>query len=324
MSSRSSGLDQKFAIPARFPSEHIQAIGLGEVGSIFLTFAANGSIRKAEAELINAPYKRMLIDNPAILRIFGQRGDSIDTNVLHPSAKFRLDALKIKVDDDGDLDMTSFDVGRLVDITNMPESAHMAWPVPTDTEEGDVHRRVREALELDKGKKAKRGKFTPANDVAKDSVAKAKVDANKNAVPTTVLTSNPPTLPTPPARSTPSPPSTPPDEPPSMSKKRFGGRNKPIPGGPFGEQMKLVWDQIVKRLSKSDVATYTEYVTNGRKDAAKSEAKKATFHQELRAFVEQHDILALHNTYATAQHKSGSNKIYHLPVFDDNSGVDME
>jgi hypothetical protein len=313
MSTQGSGLDTKFPISARFPSEHIQAFGFGEVGRIFLTFAANGSIRKAESELIDAPYKSMLIDNPETLRIFGQRGDSIDIDVLHPAAKFRMDALEIKVDEGGELDMTSFDVGRLVDITDMSASARFGWPLPTETEEGDVYRRVREAMELGKGKNAKRGRSNLVNGVAKNSVANDRTDANKTPVPTMVVTLTPPISSTPP---------TPPTKP--SSAYRNPNRNRPIPGGVYGKEMGLVFPQILAGLPKSEAKKYTEYVTDGRKNAVKSEAKKAAFHQELRAFVEQHDILELHNTYATAQSKSGSNKRYHLPIFADESNAESQ
>jgi hypothetical protein len=308
MSVQGSGLDRKFAINARFPSDHIQAFGFGEVGRIFLTFAANGSIRKAEAELIDAPYKRMLIDNPVILRMFGQRGDSIDMDALHPAAKFRMDPLETKVDNDGELDLTSFDVGRLVDITNMSASARFGWPLPTETEEGDVHRRVREAVELNKGKNVKRGGPTLVIGVAMDSVAKGRIDANKPPVPTTAVT---PPVTTPPTES-------------SSASKRNPNRNKPIPGGVYGKEMGLVFPQILARLPKPEAKIYTEYVTDGRKDAARSETNTAAFHQELRAFVEQHDMLELHNTYATAQSKSGSNKRYHLPVFADKRNAESQ
>jgi hypothetical protein len=103
-----------------------------------------------------------------------------------------MDALEIKVDEGGELDMTSFDVGRLVDITDMSASARFGWPLPTETQEGDVYRRVREAMELRKGKNAKRGRSNLVNGVAKNSVAKDRTDANKTPVPTMVVTLTPP------------------------------------------------------------------------------------------------------------------------------------
>jgi hypothetical protein len=204
--------------------------------------------------------------------------------------------------------LTSFDVGQLVDITTMSTFGRFEWPLPTETEEGDVHRRVREAVELDKGKNVKRGRPTLVNGVAMDSVAKGRIDANKAPVPTTTVT---PPITTPPTES-------------SSASKRNPNRNKPIPGGVYGKEMGLVFPQILARLPKPEAKIYTEYVTDGRKDAARSETNTAAFHQELRAFVEQHDILELHNTYATAQSKSGSNKRYHLPVFADKRNAESQ
>jgi hypothetical protein len=177
MSSRGPGLDIKFPVRARFPSEHIQAIGFAEVGPVFLTFAANGSIIKAEAELIDAPYQSMLIDSPSILRIFGQRGDAIDINVLHPSAKFRLDALNINIDDNGELDMASFDVARLVDITESPASTRYNWAQTELDGEGEVYRGVRGTFESDKGKifKQQRGRPSREKSAAKENVTKKSV-----------------------------------------------------------------------------------------------------------------------------------------------------
>jgi hypothetical protein len=173
MSSGPPKLDIRFPIHARFPSELIQAFGFGEVGFVYLTFAANGTIRKAEAELTDATFKNMLIDSPEILRIFGQRGDSIHMEVMHAAPKFRLDALEIIVDDEGELDMTSFDVGRLVDFTTMPASARFGWSKSQvdkfdPMNEGAVHKRVREGLDADRAKKAVRGRKARTNITAKD------------------------------------------------------------------------------------------------------------------------------------------------------------
>jgi hypothetical protein len=124
---RLARLDTKLPISAEFPSQRIQAFGFGEVGQVYLRFAANGTILRAEADLIGAQYKQMIIEDADILRIFCKRGETIIVNLLHPAAKFRLDPLEIIVDDEGELDMTSFDTAHLLDITGLPAAARYGW-----------------------------------------------------------------------------------------------------------------------------------------------------------------------------------------------------
>jgi hypothetical protein len=113
ISQRSFDQDRKFPIRASFPCEYIHNFGTARVGKIYLTFTFHGAIEQAEAEIINGPYKRMIIDDPDILRIFGARGDEINATVLHPAPRFLLDPYELHVNDNGALDLSSFDVGRL-------------------------------------------------------------------------------------------------------------------------------------------------------------------------------------------------------------------
>jgi hypothetical protein len=295
MSSGPPKLDIRYPIRARFPSELIQAFGFGEVGTVYLTFAANGTIRKAEAELIDATFKSMLMDSPEILRIFGQRGDSIHVEVLHPAPKFRLDALQIIVDDEGELDMTSFDVGRLVDITNLRAAARYGWSKAQldrldPLNEGAVHKRVRESFGSNEAKKANRGRKPRTNGAAKDELD---VDGQLAQATDAALS----------LRNTSSP-------------ARHRRPATPMPAGVQGQKMGVVFQQILDNLSDAAKATYTLYVTDTRKETAKNTAKKVQFHQELRDFVHMHNIVELHNAYADIQKKSGSNTAYHLPIFD--------
>jgi hypothetical protein len=291
MSQLAPRLDIRFLIRARFPSEHIQAFGFAEVGPVYLTFAANGTIRKAEAALIDATFKHMLIDSPDILRIFGQRGDSIDMSILHPAAKFRLDILNIVDDNEGELDMTSFDAGRLMDITNLPAATRFGWSQAQldrlDTLNGGaVHERVREMTDCDRIA------------TRKDSTPKNNLGAIQKLEKTTDTLLPPPNV---------------------CSPTRQRRPNTPIPAGVQGQKMGIVYQQILERLPDAAKATYTHYVTGARKEAAKNKAKKLQFHQDLWDFVQQHNIVELHNTYADIQKKSGSNKVYHLPIFDNSN-----
>ena len=128
----------------RFPSVHIQGFGFGTVGLVYVTFDHFGKIALAEAELYDASYKSMVIDDPKILRIFGDQGEKIDMDLLYPWAQFRLDPAIWSSDFDGasqdpggnqlgvqnksrrlsDIDDDElFAVGRLMDITHLPAIA---------------------------------------------------------------------------------------------------------------------------------------------------------------------------------------------------------
>lgn len=347
----------KLPVRRPFPIEHIEAFGSGRVDKVYLTFTPNGAVAIAEAELIDAPYKRMVIDDPAILRIFGDRGDKIDMSALHPAAKFRLDPLELADDEDAELDLGSFDVGRLVDITHMPGAARFGWSKnhlgkADPNAEGEVHKRMREAVLSSKQKQTAKKRVdnarssrapptaTPSKLVLR-SGAKTRKDF-ENA------TSNdaPPSQPSfengenaerkrmkatrSPRYVAPSPPaSVAPDESdldlhmPSLPIRPSGRRPRrttPIPNGPEGQRMSIVYQKIMQELPEDAQATYRNYVTVMRKEAAKNAQKKNQFHRDLNAFVLRHDIVDLHNVYATIQKRSGSNKTYQLPTFGSTEG----
>jgi len=114
-------VDHELECQDRFNPVYITCFGYADVDKVLLSFNNRGEIIKAEAELIDATYERMLIDDPSILRIFDERGEKIDMSVLHPCPKFRLDPVDCDtVEDDEEPD---FVVARLVDITNLPKAA---------------------------------------------------------------------------------------------------------------------------------------------------------------------------------------------------------
>ncbi|KAF2022461.1 hypothetical protein EK21DRAFT_119741 [Setomelanomma holmii] len=110
--------DQYDLIPVqnRFPSHLIQAFGFGKVDRVYVSLDQDGRVQFAEAELIEAPYKRMLITVSELLRIFGEGGETIDVTVLNPCPKFRLDPVRRMPEVDEALDISIFDVACLVDI----------------------------------------------------------------------------------------------------------------------------------------------------------------------------------------------------------------
>ncbi|KAF1911395.1 hypothetical protein BDU57DRAFT_566037 [Ampelomyces quisqualis] len=349
-----TSFNMRLPVRQSFPAEHIQAFGSGRVDRVYLTFASDGTIEKAEAGLIDAPYKRMLIDDPAILCIFGKHADIIDMSAIHPAAKFRLDPLKLLEDENGEVDLASFDVGRLVDITHLPAASRYGWSenylgkaIPTA--EGEVHKRVREALISSNAKQTawKRASKVRTNNaplgatspnLTQRRTVKARTDAGavkvsdvthshvgsnnrKNAENTRTRAVKSPgyMVPSPPAskapeesgleRRKPALPVRP------YTQARKGRRNTPVPNGPQGQNMSLVYRQIIDQLSEDAQITYRNYVTVMRKEAAKDAQTRHQFHNELDTFVHQHNIVDLHNEYATIQKRSGSNKTYQLPTF---------
>lgn len=346
-------------LPVRhpFPIEHIEAFGSGRVDKVYLSFATNGAITKAEANLIEAPYKRMIIDDPAILRIFGDRGDKIDMSALHPAAKFRLDPLELIDNENGELDLASFDFGRLFCITHLPGSARFGWSKnhlgkADPTAEGEVQKRVREALLASEQKQTAkkrvdnaRSSRAPLTATPSKLVLRSGVKARKELEPTE-SDDVPPSQPSfknegisehkrtraakSPRYLAPSPPASVAPEGsdlgshmPSLPVRPSGRkprRTTPIPNGPEGQRMSIVYQQIMQELSEDAQITYRNYVTVMRKEAAKNAQKKSQFHRALNAFVLQHDIVDLHNVYATIQKRSGSNKTYQLPTFGSTEG----
>jgi hypothetical protein len=353
-------LDMKFPVRHSFPAEHIQAFGSGKVDRLYLTFASDGTIEKAEAGLIDAPYKRMVIDDPAILRIFGKRGDRIDMNALHPAAKFRLDPLEIVDDENGNVDLASFDIGRLVDITHLPLAARYGWSEnhlgkADPTAEGEVHKRVRGALIFSKSKQTSGRlvgiarpmhalpKIAPSSLTLRSAV-KTRTDSGSaqvsdvpsfqpdhrirnNADRQRIRATKSPRylVPSPPASTAPEDSSLDSRKPtlpvrPSTPTRKVR-RNTPVPNGPQGQRMSAVYQQIMDQLSEEAQLAYCNYVTVTRKETAKNTQMKRQFHHELDTFVHQHVIVDLHNEYAIIQKRSGPNKAYHLPTFGTENSI---
>lgn len=356
-------------VEARFPDQHIKAFGAGEVGPVYVTLSPGGKVIKAEAELIQAPFKKMLIDDPKILKIFDERGKGIDINLLHPAAKFRLDPLKILDDEGGELDMSNFDVGRLVDITHLPRAAKYGWSEhhlskADPEEEGEVHKRVREIVEDEEQKKVERQSLkrkAPSTQPPLTQTRTQRKEAVKAETEKEALTQSnkkkrhvkqaakADTRPEPylfspasnphavikvkkPEPTTDTPRSWPPShdsEHPSVVSKRLPktpasipsprkGRNTgPIPNTVQGQKMRIPYDQIMAKLSESDQASYEAMVTTERRDAAKNDHLRRLQAARIHAFVRKHDIVSLHNAYAEALKRSGSNKAYQLPTFEE-------
>ncbi|OAL06310.1 hypothetical protein IQ06DRAFT_362590 [Phaeosphaeriaceae sp. SRC1lsM3a] len=350
-----------------FPHLHIEAFGAGEVGRVHVTFSPSGEVVKAEAGLAHAPFKRMLIDDTRILKMFGERGDIIDINLIHPAARFRLDPLEIIDDEDGELDMSSFDVGRLVDITHLPAAAKYGWSKnylnkAEPKEEVEVHRRVRQDVEHEAQKKIERQSLkrkspsrqprlthtrTQRKETAKEEAKEGLVrpaDANgavKLAVRLDVRTATDSFSPASQLRTLASKPEIPLDaklrvsglpspdsevtfpmkcatEDPLSKPARKGRNTGPIPNTAQGKKMGIVFNQILARLSDSDQATYTDMVTFDRREAARSETARRVFADRVYGFVRRRNIVGLHNAYAEAMKRNGTNKAYQLPVFHDN------
>lgn len=136
----------------RFPSGHIQAFGLATVGQVYITFNSQGKVVLAAASLQDAPFKRMIIDDLEILRIFWESGDKIEIDVLHPWPRSRLDPIEPALLSGEDAKLEQFDVGRLVDITNKPSASRFGLALHNlstidPSEEGAVHKSVRKTVE---------------------------------------------------------------------------------------------------------------------------------------------------------------------------------
>ncbi|KAF2243886.1 hypothetical protein BU26DRAFT_569781 [Trematosphaeria pertusa] len=102
-------------IPFPFPDIHINNLGGGNVGPVKIHRDSDGRITHAQAELFHAPWKVMLITSPRILLIFGQRGDTINLDLLHPWPIFHL----------VDLAPEEHVVGVLKDVTNDPAKGYL-------------------------------------------------------------------------------------------------------------------------------------------------------------------------------------------------------
>ncbi|KAF2635418.1 hypothetical protein P280DRAFT_523142 [Massarina eburnea CBS 473.64] len=111
-----------------FPQEHIQLLGGGTVGPITLLRDGHGKIRQAEADLDRAPFKKMVIADPELLRMFTKDGE-IDVSAVtpngHPWPRFRLGQLYPEKDPD------NWEVGYLSLIPNADTSMKTIKQPPT-------------------------------------------------------------------------------------------------------------------------------------------------------------------------------------------------
>jgi len=335
MSRTNAELLQGVRVVGRFEAAHIGAFGLGEVGPIYLTITPKGRIVKAEAVLIDAPFKRMLIDDPDILRIFGKRGEKITMSVLHPCPRFRLEPVNLETED------LDFDVGRLVDITNQPAAAVYGTSKFNLGMVDPSRRRTGKLAELEE-KRDKQAAWMAealskadavAPPFALQSVAQslqqdsrpihtdyaveqplAPTGDTECRLSSAIDASNPSSAHG--ARNMGAEPTPPPRQVSPIRTTLPTRRKVKIPKGPIGKKMEDVLQKINANLNAADQATYRHYVLTVRKDTGDDEPKKRSFHEELRAFVDRHGIVELHNEYATYQKSSGSNKRYQLPIFD--------
>jgi hypothetical protein len=337
---------ERIQVRTRFPAHHIQAFGFGAVDHVYVSVGSDGQILKAEAELIDAPYKRMIIDDPHLLRIFVDRGQNIDVTVLHPWPKFRLDPIMDIPDDGEDLDMSIFDVGRLVDITHLPAAArfgtmkHNLGMVDT-SEEGAVHKRVRQTLEeewekqpLKSGKRratssGPRKAAVPAVLTAKhqhaegcpphtdsksrNGIAPPKVKGPNEVRALSPIKEQPEPEAARPVRYTPVPVPTV-----SAAKQRRATPLLSVPDGRYSKEMGEILKQILDRIPEGAHVTYGQYIGPARKEAAQVSDKKPRLHADLEGFVRRHDIVDLHNAFAKLGSKSGWRHAYQLPTFETN------
>ncbi|KAF2830291.1 hypothetical protein CC86DRAFT_378607 [Ophiobolus disseminans] len=277
---------QRVRVNGRFDPSHIGAFGLASVGRVYLTIAPSGRFLKAEAKLIDATFERMLIDDPNILRIFGERGETIDMSILHPFPRFRIEPVDLDPEDSDDLDFT---VGRLVDITHLPAAARFGT--------SKFHLGMVDRSEIEQRReKSKQGDMFPETMTEPSTAHNA---PTKDVEPTTSPRSSR-------ARST-------------TPRRRQASS---IPKGPVGRRMSDVLGKIMERLDDLEQGQYKMFIHVMRLDAGDDVQMKREFHSDLQDFVKRHDITELHNEYAKYQKSSGANRKYHLPVFEGQSGFD--
>jgi hypothetical protein len=346
MSDSQSSQLERIQVRTRFPVHHIQAFGFGVVDRVWVTVGSDGQIQKAEAELIDVPYKRMIIDDPHLLRIFVDRGQKIDVTLLHPRPKFRLDPITDIPDDGEDLDMSIFDVGRLVDITHLPAAARFGTKklnlgMVDRSEEGAVHKRVRQTFEEEWAKQPlKSGKrratssaprkaavpsvLTPKRQQAegrpphtdsksRNGIAPSKVKGPKEVRALSLIKERAEPEAARPVGYTPVP-----VPPVSAAKHRRATPLLSVPEGRHSKEMSEILKQILDRIPEGAHATYGHYIGPARKEAAQISDKKPRLHADLQDFVRHHDIVGLHNAFAKLGSKSGWRHAYQLPTFESN------
>ncbi|KAH7082920.1 hypothetical protein BKA63DRAFT_584068 [Paraphoma chrysanthemicola] len=346
-------------VPVPFPAQHIQAFGLSSrVGLVYVFKDANGRVVKAAAKLDDAPYQRMIIVDPNILRIFGENGNVINMSVLHPWPLFRLDSIKPVPEDGDDLDMSMFDVARLVEITQLPAAARLGneryrLGMVNDPEGSAVHERVRKTFEEDgakgtaKGAKSRatpvapkkragpRSPMPPSNsrqgkdpDLLEDYLKKKKRN-KRNAVPPKANDITEPSALSP-IEEKPeldceqekenSPPATALSSTSSISTPPPLRNNRvpPMSKGPYGKRMGPILDQILVRLPPNTHFEYYYFIDTGRHKTAAKPANKKRMHTDLEAFIRRHNIVDLHNQYAKLGISSGWNIPCRIPLFDED------
>jgi len=330
-------------IKARFPDGHIMAMGAGYVGQVYLHFAPDGSIIKAEADLIDAAFKHIVIDDPDILRIFSKNGDTIDMKLLHPAAVFAIESLNIvNSEEEYFLDAT-WDNGRLINVTQ--SSRRMAYRInttldgPQEPEEGAVHKRIRESIETQLTEKAARkrpGRKRAIEARPSDKVASPTLQAKRQRAAKSVV--EVPTESTSawnineeademqqdyqPEKGTPSK-----RAPRQSALRKLAPKASKLPELDENNTPKLTKTQIAMQalqrvldvLPDDHRETYNHFATVVRKAVAKDEERTLEFHRQLRQFVDQHGIIEQHNEYARLLKASGPNKAFQVPFFEDES-----
>ncbi|EAT78279.1 hypothetical protein HBI56_231770 [Parastagonospora nodorum] len=334
-------LDKGFPIKAKFPNGHIMAMDVGYVGQVYLHFAPDGTVIKAEADLIDAAFKHIIIDDPEILRIFSKNGDTIDMNILHPAAVFAIESLNIvNSEEEYFLDAT-WDNGRLINVTQ--SSRRIAYRInttldgPQEAEEGAVHKRIRESIETQLTEKAARGRpgrkrateARPSDKIAVPALPAKRQRATKSVVEL-------PTESTPTRDVSEEADETQQDYQPEKftPRRRAPRQHTPRKRAPKLSKTPELNENDAPKLTKTQIAmqalyrvldvlpddhreTYRHFATVVRKEVAKDEERTLEFHRQLRQFVDQHGILEQHNEYVKLLKASGPNKAFQMPFFED-------
>jgi methionyl-tRNA formyltransferase len=306
--------NRTYPIPASFPSEYIHNFGDGRVGGIHLTFGFQGAVVRAEADIINGPYKRMIIDDPKILRIFGARGDVINVTALHPVPKFFLDPHVIHLNENGELDMDSFDVGRLKDARDDRFDAGLL-EVIADGKTALMYFASKNYIDQERITAQEQlqvqGQETVGALVEDSGELTGELESNaldgteqQSAQPMEAAPNS--SLPTAPSTPSPEEPTDPEPEwlkpsglPPGMKPCHKKLPSSFMPHGTIGVMMVIVYQQIVQRLpDEAAHAAYAHYIDYARKEAVQSPEMRRQLKISIRAFATKHNIRELHNAYA--------------------------
>ncbi|OAL53725.1 hypothetical protein IQ07DRAFT_640766 [Pyrenochaeta sp. DS3sAY3a] len=335
----SNGAFTRVRVKDRFSSQNIHAIGSGHIGPVITTLNSQGDTVQAAAKLYDAPFEIMVITDPNILRIFGDKGDTIDMDILHPWPVFRLEPIEnVEPPDDAALH-DAFKVGILVDITNAPKTSRFGTTernlgTVDPTIEGDVHRAIRLSVEA---REATSGYMRWARKMCmrKPPVGSSNSEANDKLkgfenISEESRPANPPTQ----SRSLKRNDSVTMsnrlslsiDPPESKIKSGYAlrqasTRSNPrrkimtnIPDGIHSENIQSILNDIVL-LIKDPITQeqYLKYVFDVRKEVARDPIQRAAFHAQLEDFVNMHNVRDLHNQVVRLM-RSGAIAIYHMPV----------